>query len=407
MDLNTVNCGQTMSVLISRDGIIRSKSLIFLGLSLAVLAASGCTKSSNSTSTSGASVIRIGEVGSLTGADATFGESTHKGIQLAVKQINSTGGIKGRQLELLTLDDQGKPSEAVLAITKLISQQKVSAVLGEVASTLSIAMAGIAQKSQIPMITPSSLNLKVTKQGNYVFRVCFVDVFQAQVMADFAYDDLKARKVALLRDTKSDYSQDNSIYFADFFKKRGGKIVIDQSYTAGDIDFQSQLTAIRAAQPDVIWVPGYYTDIGLIARQAAGLGIKAPLLGGDGWDSPLLGQIGGRAIEGSYYAGHFMIEDSNPNVQSFVKDYKAAYGEVPNSLAALGYDAALLLGDALKRSASDKSEDLRTAIAATKDFAGVTGTISINSDRNAVKKAVVFRVSEGGKLRVARVYEPK
>lgn len=353
--------------------------------------------------------IRIGEVGSMTGPDATFGESTHKGILLAVNEINAAGGVQGRKLELLTLDDQGKPNEAVLATTKLIQQQKVWAILGEVASSLSLAMAPIAQQYQVPMITPSSLNSKITKQGDSIFRVCFVDLFQAQVMADFAYDHLKVRKVALLRDVKSDYSQDSSRYFAEFFKKRGGEVVIDQSYTAGDIDFHSQLIAIRAAQPDAIWIPGYYTEMGLIARQAAEFGIKAPLLGGDGWDSPHLHDIGGTAVEGSYYAGHFSIEDPRPLVQKFVQNYKASFGgEIPNSLAALGYDAAHLLADALKRASPLTSpSELRKAIGATRGFQGVTGEISLNSERNAVKEAVVFQVGKQGKLKVAHVYRPK
>lgn len=350
--------------------------------------------------------IRIGEVGSLTGTDASFGESTHKGILLAVNEINASGGIGGRKLELITLDDQGKPSEAVLAITKLIQQQKVQAVLGEVASTRSIAMAPIAQQFRVPLISPSSLNSKFTKIGDYIFRVCFVDVFQSQVMADFAYDKLKARRVAILRDINSDYSRDSAAYFEEVFKKRGGEIVIDQSYSGGDIDFQSQLTAIRAVHPDVILVPGYYMEIGLIARQAASLGLKVPLLGGDGWDSPSLGQIGGTAIQGSYYVGHFSSLDTSPTVQKFIQAFKKTFGIEPNSLAALAYDATLLLADAMKRSSSASSEDLRSALATTQNFQGVTGKITINAERNAVKSAVVFQVTEGGKLRVAETYLP-
>jgi branched-chain amino acid transport system substrate-binding protein len=259
--------------------------------------------------------IQIGEVGSMTGSDATFGSSTHNGILLAFTDINAAGGIKGRKLELITQDDQGKPSEAVLAITKLISQQRVHAVLGEVASTLSIAMAPIAQKSQIPMISPSSINSKLTQQGNYIFRVCFVDHFQSKVMADFAWKNLHAKRVAILKDMKSDYSRDSANIFSDFFLRAGGKIVSDQSYSGGDIDFKSQLTSIRAAHPDLILVPGYYTEIGLIARQKKELGIAAPMLGGDGWDSPKLKEIGGSALEGSYFVSHFHQEDPAPLIQ--------------------------------------------------------------------------------------------
>jgi len=340
-------------------------------------------------------VIKIGEVGSMTGSEATFGTSTHQGILLAVEQANAAGGVNGKKLEVISLDDQGKPEEAATAVTKLITQDHVSAILGEVASSRSLAMAPIAQQYKIPMVTPSSTNPKVTEQGDYIFRVCFIDPFQGHVMAKFALETLKVKKVAILRDVKNDYSVGLADFFTETFKKGGGAVVMDQSYSAGDIDFKSQLTAIRAQSPEAIFVPGYYTEVGLIARQARELGIKAPLMGGDGWDSPKLKEIGGDAINGSFFSNHYSAEDKNPHVQQFITQFKTKFGVIPDGLAAMGYDAAMVLVDAMKRSPKLESTDVRTALATTKGYQGVTGVITINEKRDAVKSAVVLEVAGG------------
>lgn len=369
-----------------------------LAIAILIIAAFvGCTKKQTTTTQTNANtdIIKVGEVGSMTGAEATFGISTHRGIELAIKEFNGAGGLNGKKLELINLDDQGKPDEAATATTKLITQDKVVAILGEVASTRSLAMGPIAQQNKIPMITPSSTNPKVTELGDYIFRVCFIDPFQGTVMAKFAHDTLKAKKVAVLRDVKNAYSVGLADFFSETFKKMGGDVVVDKSYSAGDIDFKSQLTAIRAKKPDAIMVPGYYTDVGLIARQARELGIKAPLLGGDGWDSPKLKEIGGKAIDGSFFSNHYSAEDKSPIAQAFVEKYKAAYNEVPDGLSAMGYDAALILIDAMKRSKSLNGPDLREAIAATKDYQAVTGKITIDEKRNARKPAVVLKVVDG------------
>lgn len=368
---------------------------------LVLLGLTGCHPKS-STQQLSEDVIRIGEVGSMTGSDATFGISTHRGIDLAVQDANQRGGVRGKQLKLLTLDDEGKASEAVLAVSKLIHQNKVHGILGEVASTLSIAMAPVAQQYKIPMISPSSINFKLTQEGNYIFRVCYLDRFQSQTMANFARKNLHAKRVAILRDIRSDYSRDSADLFSEYFKKQGGEIVIDQSYSAGDIDFKSQLTAIRAASPDLILVPGYYTEIGLVARQSKELSIQAPLLGGDGWDSPKLKEIGGPALEGSYFVSHFSQENPASEVQNFILRYKSTYGVIPDGLAALGYDAGRVMIEALRKSPSLNSEDVRKTIASTRDFPGVTGSISINSDRNAVKPAYVFKIAAGGNFKLVQ-----
>jgi branched-chain amino acid transport system substrate-binding protein len=376
-------------------------------LPLAMLAAAGaCTKKSEAPPSAEApkqdtaaapagGEILIGEVGSMTGSEATFGTSTHQGIEMAVNEANAKGGVNGRKLRVIAVDDQGKPEEAATAVTKLINQDKVAAILGEVASSRSLAMAPIAQSNKIPMITPSSTNPKVTEQGDYVFRVCFIDPFQGSVMAKFAMEDLKTKNVAIMRDVKSDYS----LGLADFFKatleKMGGKVIAEQSYSSGDLDFKAQLTALRAKKPDAIFVPGYYTEVGLIGRQARELGIKVPLLGGDGWDSPKLKEIGGKAMDNTYFSNHYSSEDQSPHVQQFISNFKQAYGVIPDGLAAMGYDAAKVLIDSMGRAKSQAAADLRDAIASTKDYPGVTGKITINEKRDAVKSAVVLKVANG------------
>lgn len=347
------------------------------------------------TGTPSANIIRIGEVGSMTGSEATFGRSTHQGIELALKEVNDAGGIHGKSVELITLDDQSRPDEAATVTTKLITQNKVSAILGEVASSRSMAMAAIAQDYKVPMVTPSSTNPRVTEQGNYIFRVCFIDPFQGEVMAKFVLNDLKLKRVAVLRDIKSDYSAGLSQFFIQAFQKGGGTVVIDESYSSGDMDFKGQLTAIRAKNPQAILVPGYYTEVGLIARQARELGMNVPLLGGDGWDSPKLTEIAGKAIENSYFSNHYSNENKDPQIQSFINHFKAKYQVLPDGLSAMGYDAALVLTDAMKRAKSLSTADIRDALATTQNYPGVTGKITIDSKRNAIKSAVVLKIENG------------
>ena len=339
--------------------------------------------------------ILLGEVGSLTGSEATFGISTRNAIELAINEVNAAGGVKGKKIEIRVYDNQSKPEEAGNAATRLISQDHVKMILGEVASSNSLAMAPKAQEAQVPMISNASTNPKVTQIGDYIFRVCFIDPFQGFVMAKFAHDNLKLTKVAVLRDLGSDYSQGLADVFERKFTEMGGKIVAGETYTKGSTDFRSQLTAIKRAAPDAIYIPGYYNDIGLIARQARELGITAKLMGGDGWDSEKLFELGGSAVEGSYFSNHYSPDDPNPRVQKFIAAYKAAYGSVPDSLAALGYDAAMVAVDAIKRAPSFDRAAIRDAIAATKNYHGVTGSITLDDNRNGTKSAVVLEVGKG------------
>jgi len=340
--------------------------------------------------------IVFGHVASLTGSEATFGLSTDNGIKLALDEQNKKGGVKGRQLVLRTLDDQGKPEEAAVVATRLVVQEKVTVLLGEVASSRSLAIAPVADANQVPMVTPSSTNPKVTKDGAktrpYVFRVCFIDPFQGTVMAKFARETLKISKVAILRDVRNDYSMGLADYFLTKFKELGGTIVDDQGFNAGDQDFKAQLTAIKGKAPEAIYVPGYYTDVALIARQARELGMKQPLMGGDGWDSSRLYEIAKGALDGSYFSNHYSHENPAPVIQDFVRRYKEVFGSIPDGLAAQGYDAARVAIDAMERAKDLSGKSIRDAMEQTKGFQGVTGVITIDADHNAVKPAVVLGI---------------
>ena len=341
--------------------------------------------------------IKVGVYGSLTGSTATFGQSTKKGIDLAFGEINARGGVKGRQLQALHEDDQGKPEEAAAVVQKLIDQDKVVAVLGEVASSRSLAAAPICQNAGIPMITPSSTNPAVTLVGDYIFRACFIDEFQGRVMAEFASGDLASKKVAILTDVKNDYSVGLAGFFKTRYTELGGTVVAEESYSEGDKDFNGLLTKIKGSSPDLIVVPGYYTEVGLIAQQARGLGIATPLLGGDGWESPKLLEIGGPALEGAYYVNHYSPEAPIPVVQDFVAKYRAKYSEEPDSIAALAYDSANLLAHAMAEAPSLKGSDIRDSIAAVKEFPGVCGKITFDANRTPVKAATILKVT-GGKI---------
>jgi branched-chain amino acid transport system substrate-binding protein len=360
--------------------------------SLLSLAVVGCGSGEKN-----ADEIVIGHYASMTGSEATFGQSTDNGIKLAVEEINAAGGINGKQIRLITYDDKGDAREAGLAVERLVTRDGVAAVLGEVASSLSLAGAPICQDNGVPMVTPSSTNPEVTKKGDKIFRVCFIDPFQGWVCAKFARenDKVKAAKAAILYDQASAYSVGLQEEFDKAFRDMGGEITSKQTYQAGDQDFSAQLTAIRSSQPDVVFIPGYYTDAGNIAIQARKLGITVPLLGGDGWDSSKLGQIGGKAINGCFYSNHYSQQDPNPRVQDFIKKYDEQFGETPDGLAALGYDAARILAEALKRSKSLAGADIAAELAGTKGFDGVTGKISIDAERNAVKPAVMLEMTNG------------
>ncbi len=362
-----------------------------------VIALMGSTLTGCNSNASNANEIVIGHFGSMSGSEATFGQSTDNGIKLAIEEINAAGGINGKKVRLITYDDKGDAREAGTAVTRLVTSDKVTAVLGEVASGLSLAGAPICQENGVPMISPSSTNPKVTKIGDMIFRVCFIDPFQGSVCAKFARssEELHASKAAILTDQGSPYSVGLQEEFEKAFVALGGTITTKQTYQGGDQDFSAQLTAIRGSEPDVIFVPGYYTDVGNIALQARKLGIQTPMLGGDGWDSSKLGEVAGKAIDGCFYSNHYSHEDPNPRVQDYIKKYSAKYQGTPDGLAALGYDAARILFEAMKRAKSLSGADIAAELAKTQDFDGVTGKISIDKDRNAVKPAVMLQMKNG------------
>jgi branched-chain amino acid transport system substrate-binding protein len=392
---------------------MRKNTYILISLAVLSFGLLGCPPKENggntSTSAAGGDIL-VGEYGSMTGPQATFGQSTHNGIMMAADEINAAGGINGRKIKVLSEDDQSKQEEAANAVTKLISQNNVLAILGEVASSASIAAAPICQSNKVPMISPSSTNDEVTRKGDYIFRICFTDSYQGEYEAVFADQwtttNGKPKNVAMLLDVKSDYSQGLGKVFTAKFEALGGKIIGTQSYANGDSDFRSQLTAIKATNPSMLFVPGYYTDIGQIAIQARDLGITCPLLGGDGWESPKLIEIGGKALEGCYYTNHYFYADPAPVVANFVQKYKERYGQVPDALAALGYDDMKTLADALKRATKLDGPSLRDAIAQTKGLVGVTGTITIGPERNAMGKKLVIEEIKNGQLTLAATIDP-
>lgn len=379
---------------------------LFLLLASLLLICAGCKKPSDSSGGgANAEVIKVGEYASLTGTEATFGQSSHNGTQLAIDDINAAGGVLGKKIQLIYEDDQSKAGESATIVRKLISRDNVVAVLGEVASGRSLEAGPICQQNKIPMISPSSTNPKVTEVGDYIFRICFLDSFQGVVLARFAQNTLKAKNVAVLTDVKAPYSVGLAQYFKERFQADGGTILIEQKYSGGDKDFNAQLTAIKAANPQAVFVPGYYTEAGLIALQARRLGLTCPLFGGDGWESPKLTEIGGAAVEGTYYSTHYSPEDQSPLVQNFVKKFQQRYNETPDAMAALGYDSAMVLADAIKRAGTTESAKLRDAIAATKELVGVTGKTSIDSKRDASKPAVIVTI-QGGKFKYVETIAP-
>ena len=371
-----------------------ARLLPLLVAGIALLA--GCSKSGGGADTA-ADAIVVGEFASLTGKEAAFGQSSHKGTELAIEELNKAGGVLGRQLRLVAEDNRSTPGESATIAKKLITRDKVVAILGEVASGRSLEAGPIAQAAQIPMISPSSTNPKVTETGDYIFRVCFIDPFQGGLLAGFARNTLKSTRVAIFSDVSAPYSMGLAQFFREAYVAGGGQVVSEQKYTGGDKDFKAQLTAIKAAGVDAIMVPGYYTDVGLIVAQARQLGITAPLFGGDGWEAPELLQIAGpKALEGTYYSTHFSPESTDPLAQKFVAAYKAKYnGETPDAMAALGYDSAMVLADAITRAGTTEAPKLRDALAATRDFPGATGVTTLDAKRDASKPAVIITVKDG------------
>jgi branched-chain amino acid transport system substrate-binding protein len=369
-----------------------------------------CNQSDNSSSTG--NEVLIGHVASLTGDTATFGVSADEGIRLALDELNKTGVLGGKKIRVMTEDDRSLGDEAKTAASKLINKDHVVAILGEIASSRSIAMAPVCEDAKIPMLSPGSTNPKVTQGFEYVFRNCFIDPFQGTAMAKFAMDSppggLGLKKFAVLYPVNSDYGVGLKSFFETAVQKRGGEIVAEEAYTEKtDTDFRAQLTKIKATNPQAIFVSGYYTEAGLIAKQARQLGLAVPLLGGDGWDSEKTVEIGGDAVNGCYFSNHYSPEENRPEVKKFVGDYKAKYGgKTPDAMAILAYDAMRIMADAINRAGSTSGDKIRDALASTKDFAGASGITTIDKDHNATKSIVILKI-DGGQFRYAGTVKPE
>lgn len=348
--------------------------------------------------------LKIGAVFPMTGAIATYGQESVNGIKMALAEINKLG-VKGRKIKLFVEDNRGETMDSASAVKKLIEVDGVDAIIGSVASSNTLAGAPIAQNAKVPMLTPASTSEKVTKTGDFISRTCFTDDFQGAVMAKFAFENLKKRRVAIIIDNSSDYSKGLAATFKKEFVKMGGVLASEEdfAYVQKDNDFRSLLRKLNRTKPDVVFLPGYYTEVGLILKQARQSGINIPFLGGDGWDSPKLQELAGEAVNGNYISSHFSPDDKSATVMKFVKEYVANYNSKPGAMAALGYDGMLVMADALNRAKTFAHGDIQKAILATKNFQGVTGNISIDSHRNATKSAVVLETTTTGMIFNAKV----
>ena len=339
--------------------------------------------------------VKIGFFMSITGRDASFGEAALRGARLAIDDLNAAGGILGRPAQLVVEDNRSLPGESATAVKKLIGRDKVVALVGECASSRTLEAAPVAQGAGVPLVTPASTNPRVTAVGDCIFRVCFADPFQGAVLATYAWKNLGLRRAALLLDATAPYSIGLGEVFSRTFTALGGEIVATQKYGGGDKDFRAQLTAIRATRADAIFLPGYYVEAGLAAQQSRELGLRATLLGGDGFEAPQLLEIGGAALEGTVYSTHYSAESTDPASRRFVAAYTARHGSAPVGLAALTYDSVQLIADAARRAGSTERTALKNALAATRDFPGITGRTTLDANRDAIKDAAIITVRGG------------
>jgi branched-chain amino acid transport system substrate-binding protein len=350
--------------------------------------------------------LRLGAFMSLTGDTAQYGISALNGIRMAVEEANAAGGVAGHRVELITQDTRSDPGATEAVVRRLAEESRVHALVGEVVSSRSLAAARVAQEERVPMLTPSATSPEITAQGEYVFRSCYTDPFQGAALARFAARSLHARRAAVLRDPAQRYSVELARFIREAFERQGGEVVAEQEYREGAADFSAQLAEVAAADPEVVFIPGYYLEAGQLARQAREAGIGAPLVGGDGWDSPRLYEIGGQALAGDFFSTHFSAEDPDPQVQRFVSDYRRLFGMTPDSFAATAYDATRIMLDAAARAATLDRAAIRDALARTKDFPGVTGTVTFDADRNALKPVVIIRIGDNGKQSVESHVSP-
>lgn len=365
-------------------------------------AAAPATAAAPAAAASGSPIaVKIGLIAPMTGDVKTFGESTKNGFDMAIAEANAAGKLK---ITTVVADDKNDATEGVNAATKEITQDKVNAIVGSVSSKVSIPISEVAQQNKVVQITSTSTNEKVTVDGgkrkDYVFRACFIDPFQGQVMAKFVTGNLKLKTAAIMYDNANDYSKGLATVFKNDFEKLGGKVTNFEAYTTTDTDFSAVLTKIAANKPEFLYLPDYYNKVNLIAQQARQLGVTAVMGGGDGWDSS---DLDTKITEGSYFSNHYSPDATTPEVQDWVKKYKAKYNAVPDALATLAYDATNMLTNAIVKAGSNDPSKIRDALAATKDFKGVSGNITMDKDGNPVKSAVVIQIKGGKQVYAATV----
>lgn len=347
--------------------------------------------------------IKIGADFELTGGVANYGKQAVNGIQLALKQANANGGVLGKQLTLVLADNKSEAAEATNAITKLITQDKVVAVLGPATSSNTLAVVQVSQDNKVPVITPTGTNEKITvdngKTRPFAFRSCFIDPLQGTIMANFASNTLKAKTAAIYIDSSSDYSKGLAQSFETVFGQNGGQVVGKEAFLQKDQDFKSTLTKIKAMNPDVVFLPAYYEEVGKIIKQAREMGMTMPFLGTDGWDDSKVVEIAGAApLNNTFFSSHYSSQDTDPNVVKFIEAYKKEYNQEPSVFSALGYDAGLLLIDAIKRANSTDPVKIREALEQTKNLQLSTGIMTIDANHNPIKSAVVIEMKDGKQM---------
>ncbi|MFE4142801.1 ABC transporter substrate-binding protein [Peribacillus sp. YIM B13472] len=377
---------------------------VFLSLSLVAGALAGCSGDSKTSSSSGGSsksgdTIKIGANLELSGGTASFGQSAADGLKLAIDEINKEG-IDGKKLEIVKVDNKSDAAEATSGSIKLVSQDKVVAVVGSATSTNTLAQVQVAQDNKVPLLTPTATNPDITnkagKLNDYVFRTCFIDPFQGTVAANFASDEIGAKTAAIYVDSASDYSKGLAAAFKEAFTAKGGKIVAEEAYVTKDTDFRSTLTRIKSAKPEFVFLPGYYEEVGLILKQAREDGIDLPFMGGDGWDSPKVVEIAGAdALKNTYITNHYSPEDEDAKIQDFVAAFEKEYDKTPDAFAALGYDTGYYLADAIKRSGDASPEKIRQALEDVKDLQLVSGTLNLDENHDPIKSATILEYVDG------------
>lgn len=353
-------------------------------------------------------LVTIGANLEMTGSNASFGTSSLNGIHMAVEEANINGGVLGKKIQVIGVDNRSEVAGASDALAKL-SENNVSVMIGPDTSSNVIALAPLAASDKLPLISPSGTNPDITvdpatgKTREYMFRACFTDPYQGKVMADFARDRLKAQKAVVLVDNSSDYSKGLAEFFEKRFQDKGGSVALQEAYMAKDVDFKPILTKVAAQKPDMIFIPGYYQEVGLILRQAREMGMTMPILGGDGWDSDKLIEIAGAEnLKDTYFCNHYSPEDQNPKLQAFIKKYEARYGYKPDGFAVTAYDAAGLAIEAIK-AGSAKPEDVAKALTKIKDFDGISGKITIDEKHNTVSSGIIMSFKDGHRSFVERI----